>query len=161
VTRWRRLAPGLLKFTLVGGVIGEALGALGSVVLNLVRSGAVPIEIQYLAVFGGMFGASSGFAFGSLLTVLSGARDVDEIPMWRAGLLGVAAGAVFPIVLLGLFGTVGGGLPSVQSMLKGIGFFAGVGGIAGTSLIAVAKRAPAAELSSGDSGNPLPGKDPE
>jgi len=108
-----------------------------------------------------MFGASVGLTFGSLLAVLSGSRDVDEIPMWRAGFLGIAAGVVFPVVLLGLFGTVGGGLPSVQSMLKGIGFFAGVGGIAGTSLIAVAKRAPAAELSSGDSGNPLPGKDPE
>jgi len=161
VRRWRRLAAGLLKFTLVGGVIGEALGALGSVVLNLVRSGAVPIEIQYLAVFGGVFGASAGLAFGSLLAVLSGSRDVDEIPLWRAGLLGIAAGAVFPIVLLGLFGTVGGGLPSVQSMLKGIGFFAGVGGIAGTSLIAVAKRAPATELSSGVSQELVPKEDLE
>jgi hypothetical protein len=151
VKRWTRVVSGLLKLTGIGAATGALLGAAVRVMTNFLRFGLLTgVGIEGMAVLWGFFGATSGLAFGTLLVALGRAQSVDEMPLWRAGALGLVAGAVFPCLGIGLIAALGGALPSIGQTASIIGFFAGIGGLSGVGVIAVAKRAPTIEVETRD-----------
>ena len=77
---------------------------------------------------------------------LGSRRSLDEIAIWKAGLLGATAGAAVPVVIMGL---LNGSFPPILALLPFLGFCAGLGGLLGSGLVAIAKQAPKEELGTG------------
>jgi hypothetical protein len=93
------------------------------------------------------FGALAGAGFGMMLIAVGSTRSLNRISTWLAGLLGATAGVFVPVVSSTV---VNRSVPPVLSMLPFLGFCAGLGALLGSSLVAIAKRAPSGALESGD-----------
>jgi hypothetical protein len=141
VSKTLQRARGILGLAAFGGAAGALFGAAWEAVSSVRAVGTIWVGgVTLNAVIWGTFGALSAGGFGVLLPTLSAGRKLDGVATWRAGLLGAAAGAVVPVVALAL---LNGALPAVLERLPLLGFCAGLGGLIGSGLIAIAKRAPA------------------
>lgn len=142
--RFVRRLRGLLGISAIGGGVGVLFGAAWMVVASLWSIGAVlGTDVMLGAIFWGIFGTLIGGGFGILLTALGSRRTVEEIGVWRAGMWGAVAGCVVPLGLMTLFA---GGLPPALVILPALVFCAGFGGLLGSGLVAMAKRAPPGEI---------------
>ena len=145
--RWLVRLRGVLGLSAIGGGAGAILGAAWAVVSSLMTSGTViGVSVVSGAILWGVFGAFAGGGFGVLLATLGSRHSLEDIAIWRAGLWGASAGAAVPVVTMSL---LNGAFPPVMAMLPFLGFCAGLGGLLGSGLVAIAKRAPTEQLGAG------------
>jgi hypothetical protein len=138
---------GVLGLSAISGVVGAVIGGIATGVMMLIGvGGIVPMAILSGAMAWGGFGALAGGGFGVLLTALASGHPLEELPLWKAGLLGALPGAVAPV---GLMLGVGAAIPTWSVLLPLVGICSGLGGILGIGLIATARNAPDRDLGSG------------
>lgn len=143
--RWLVRIRGVLGLSTIGGVIGLILGAAWTAASNLMTWGtAFGYSLVQGALFWGLLSALAAGGFGVVLTALGGRRSFDEIEIWRAGLWGAIGGAA---VVLTTVTILSGSIPPLLAALPTLGFSAGLGGLLGSGLVAIAKMAPAEPLS--------------
>lgn len=157
---------GIAGLGLIGGVAGFLGGALWGIVASMVRSG-IFFDTEYLRFLGRMalgnatgfmlIGASTGAGFATLLAAFDPGRSIEDLPLWRMGLLGALVGAAFPPIYV----IVTMGLPvylaSAPTFLPVMGVLGGVGAAFTTSVVAIAKRASRSELPTDGTQKRLPG----
>ncbi len=146
---------GVLGLGLIGAGAGLLGAAFGTLVLGLADLGFV-IDAGYwayvmrefaeVAVPWSLLGASVGTGFGALVAVADGKRSLEELPLWRMGLFGALAGAMF----LPAYVFFGMGPPPDLGMIPFIGVFSAFGAMLSSSMVSLAKDAPRDELSATD-----------
>lgn len=105
-------------------------------------------ELAVVAIPWSLLGASIGTGFGALVAVTDAKRSLEELPLWRMGLFGALAGAMFlpAYVLL----REGMGPLLDLGMLPFMGVFGAFGAILSSSMVSLAKDAHRDELSAAD-----------
>jgi len=154
----KRLAAkvrGLLGLGLVGGAAGFLLGGVWGVVSSALRSG-IFLDVGYLRFLLDMaWGNALGFAqigafttagFGVLVAAMDSKRSLVDLPLWRMGLFGALAGAVFPPLIVVWRIGLAAYLEAALSLLPVSIVIGLVGGLATASMVAAAKRADRQEL---------------
>jgi len=142
---------GLLGLGAIGGVAGFVGGTLWAGTLNLLGL-AFPTLWDVVGLGGGagLSGAACGIGFGTLLIALESKKTLEDLPLWRMGLLGAAAGALVPTVYMlatsGLFHFVN----APQIVVSVVGYGAALGGLLSSTMVGLAKRAQQAQLASPD-----------
>ncbi len=146
---------GVLGLGLIGAGAGLLGAAFGTLVLGLADLGLV-IDAGYwayvmrefaeVAIPWSLLGASVGTGFGALVAVADGKRSLEELPLWRMGLFGALAGAMF----LPAYVFFGMGPPPDLGMIPFIGVFGAFGAMLSSSMVSLAKDAPRDELSATD-----------
>jgi hypothetical protein len=155
--RLRARIRGIIGLGIVGGLLGFVGGGIWGVVSSMVRSG-VHLEADYFRFLAGMaLGNAIGFmqiggftaaGFGVLLAAVESKRSLQELSLWRVGLLGALVGASFPpIYVIGSQGLTAY-VAAAASFVPVMGALGVVGGLLAASLVDVAKRADRAELPS-------------
>lgn len=141
VTNWGRKIRGILGLSVVGGTLGGILGAGWALVGGLLSYGwgFPPGNMVVGAVVWGSLGAFAAGGLGVALGAIGGSVTLEELPLWKVGLFGVAAGALFPSAILFLFsGTL---LSIAFPLLASVsGLCAGMGGILTVAMVAAAKH---------------------
>ena len=148
---------GVLGLGLIGAGAGLLGAAFGTLVLGLADLGFV-IDAGYwahvmrefaeIAIPWGLLGASIGTGFGALVAVADANRSLEELPLWRMGLFGALAGAMFLPVYVLLREGMG---PLLDlGMLPFMGVFGVFGAILASSMVELAQNAPREELSATD-----------
>lgn len=140
MTTWMRKLRALARLSGIGGIVGAVLGVTWSVgswllgyswlnLATLVWGGAV----------GGGMGAATGAFFAGATAVLEDGKDLREISVSRAAIMGVIGGALSPVlVMLAVAGTAGLG---AQGLLTVAGASGALGGTLVAGAVASAKLA--------------------
>ena len=139
-----RKLRGLLGVGLTWGAAWAAIGAAVGAVLVVVYPGAWPENPVTGLAFGmGLYGLVSGVGFGELLAFYERRHTLEEIPLSRMALWGVAGSALVPVLfaMLGLFepGTTN------QDILEAMFMTAFLGGSFAAGSLALARRAEGAD----------------
>jgi hypothetical protein len=154
----KRLAAkvrGLVGLGLLGGAAGFMLGGVWGVVSSALRSG-IFLDVGYLRFLLDMaWGNALGFAqvgafttagFGVLVAAIDSRRSLVDLPLWRMGLFGALAGAVFPPLIVVWRIGLAAYLDAAVTLLPVSVAIGLIGGLATASMVAVAKRADRLEL---------------
>ena len=148
---------GVLGLGLIGSGAGLLGAAFGTLILGLADLGFV-IDTGYwayvmrefaeVAIPWSLLGASIGTGFGALVAVTDAKRSLEELPLWRMGLFGALAGAMFlpAYVLL----REGMGPLLDLGMLPFMGVFGAFGAILSSSMVELAQNAPPDALPAAD-----------
>ncbi len=131
---------GVLGLGAVGGAIGAVLGAGWAMVTGLMAWGAIiPGNMLVGAMVWGGFGAFAASGFGVILGVMGARGSLDDLPLWKAGLMGAVAGASFPFAL---FALATGGLLNLAfpALLSVVGLCSGLGAMLSFGMVAIARR---------------------
>ena len=154
----KRLAAkvrGLVGLGLVGGAAGFLLGGVWGVVSSALRSG-IFLDLGYLRFLLEMaWGNALGFAqigaftaagFGVLIAVTDSRKSLADLPLWRMGLFGALAGAVFPPLLVVWRIGLTAYLETALSLLPVSIVIGLLGGLATAGMVAAAKSTDRQEL---------------
>ena len=137
------------------GALGTVLGIVASVVRVTVESfleyglWPLPIEVTMAASAGALGGLVFGLGFGAGLAVLSERGDLQELPIRRVALLGLAGGAAIPAMLSLVISGPDVFLAAWRGIVSVSLSWGGFGGVMAASAVAAAKRAERAELEGG------------
>ena len=133
----RGLAGVSVTWGAVWGVIGAGIGYVVGMVSPDAWIWANPILEWGLGM--AMYGAVSGIAFGSLLSLREGRKNLFELSLGRVALWGLVGSATAPLVFgaLGMFGA-GTTLLDIAGAIAVTGF---LGGLSAPAAVAIAKRA--------------------
>lgn len=158
-SRLRARVRGVLGLGVIGGGVGFVAGGVWGVLSSMVRAGVV-FELDYFRFLLRMgIGNATGFmligaftaaGFGVLLSVIDRRHTLEELPLWRMGLLGALMGASFPpiyVIWQSGFSTY---WATASQFLPAVAGLAAVGGVLTSSMVAMARRAGGDQLRAGD-----------
>lgn len=140
---------GILGLGGVGGLVGMVGGALWAAADVLLGSSAAPLVLEMVerALGGSISGVACGMGFGVLLVTLESKRSLEELPLWRMGLLGAVAGAMLPTIYMLVTSGTFYFINVPQIVVSVVGSGAILGAVLASTMVGVAKSAHRAELS--------------
>ena len=154
---WLTKIRGVVGLGAVGGAIGGVLGAGWALVNGVLAWGAIiPENLMVGAMVWGGFGAFAASGFGVLLGAIAARGSLDDLPLWKAGLMGGVAGASFPFAIVVL---TGGGLLQIAfpALLSVVGLCGGLGALLTFGMVAIARRGDGPSIGGRESGALPPG----
>ncbi len=136
---WQRFRAAL-GLGVIGGIGGAVVGMTWALARDLLVIGSsMAGNVALGGLVWGAFGAFVTAGFAVVLASLGDAIDLDDFPLWQAGLFGAAVGSVFPTAVLYLAsGTI---LSLLFPALPGTAALCALfGGVVASGLVATAKR---------------------